>query len=290
MTDIPNFRFPGSKSDLERRITQWGKELGLPVSWLRHYISSSVLVAMLGRIEDTEGNHLFVLKGGTSMLVRFGTYARATKDFDTAFRGLSRDISNSLSTAFSEPLWRFKATFKESGPLEGDRLQVVVHRFRVSLEFSGDAFSLTNMEVTEQNLVLSEKVTASLDLMPVRLPRPTNLELLRISEQFAEKWHACTESDRGDIANDRATDIYDLLLLLRIIHERDSLETLLEACRMTFDARDGHLWPCRITLRKGWMQVWKGLSDTQPFELLGIPTDINQAIAELNQILSHEKN
>ena len=256
MTDTGKFRFPGSKSDLERRITQWGKDLDLPVSWLRQYISSSVLITMLSRSRNIEGYPSFVLKGGTSMVMRFGTHARATKDFDAAYRGFSRDISNSLSAALADPLWQFEATFKERGSFGGDRLQVLVYRYQIAIKYLGDPFNTIKMEVTLQPSAESERVDAILDLSPVRLPLPTDLELLAIGKQIGEKWHACTEPDREGIPNDRVTDIYDLHLLFRVFENSGSTGELRMICGEIFIARDIHSWPVEISLRAGWQEVW----------------------------------
>lgn len=285
MTDFGNFRFPGSKSDLERRITKWGKELGLPVSWLRQYITSSVLITMLSRSKDIEGRPFFVLKGGTSMIIRFGTDARATKDFDAVYRGYSRDIADSLTAAFIEPLWKFEATFKEIGPYEGDRLQVIVHRYKIALKFRGDRFNTVKMEVTVQGNAAGDTVDSVLDLSQVRLPLPTNVELLAIGEQIAEKWHACTEPDREGIPNDRVTDIYDLHLLLRAFEDGGSTHDLRMICEEIFVARGIHPWPAEISVRKGWQEVWANLARDLPLQPLKIPLDLEEAVNDLNQRL-----
>lgn len=285
MTGTDDFRFPGSKSDLERRITRWGKDLDLPVSWLRQYITSSVLITMLSRSKNIEGHSSFLLKGGTSMVIRFGTDARATKDFDAVFRGYSQDISNSLSAAFDEPVWEFEASFKEVEPFEGGRLHVVVYRYKIALKYRGDPFNTVKMEVTVQGDAVGDTVDAVLDLSPVRLPLPTSLELLAIGEQIAEKWHACTEPDREGISNDRVTDIYDLHLLLRAFETEGSTGELLLICEEIFVARDTHPWPAEISARAGWQEVWENLRRDLPLEALEIPKDLEDAINNLNQRL-----
>ncbi len=240
---------------------------------------------MLSRSKDSEGHSSFILKGGTSMIIRFGTDARATKDFDAVYRGYARDISDSLSAAFIEPIWQFEATFKEIGPSEGDRLPVVVYRYKIALKYRGDPFNTVKMEVTIQGDAVGDKVDAVLDLYPVRLPLPTDLELLAIGRQIGEKWHACTEPDRDGIPNDRVTDIYDLHLLLRAIETGGSTEELLLICEEVFVARDTHPWPAEISVRVGWQEVWENLRRDLPLEALEIPKDLEEAINDLNQRL-----
>lgn len=280
--------YPPNRSDLLRRITAWEKELNLPVTWLQHYIASSVLTTMLSRATDEAGNPLFVLKGGTAMLMRFGADARATKDFDAAYRGNYQEIAQSLETAFESPLWNFRAQYKEMDPYDGDRLHVVVYRFEVSIKYFEKAFITIKMEIIEQPDAQSEKINAVLDLSPVRLPLPTDLEILEIRRQIGEKWHACTEPDNLGIPNDRADDVYDLLLLVRAGEFHSSMSEVFAICQEVFTERNIHIWPTKITVRGGWVAVWENLCIEQPVEPLQIPTDINLAIAELNEKLFGE--
>lgn len=288
MSNDLDFGYPSNRSDLHRRITAWEKELYLPVPWLQQYIASSALTTMLSRATKADGSSLFVLKGGTAMLMRFGVDARATKDFDAAYRGDYKEIAQSLETAFGKPLWNFNAEFKEMDPHEGDRLHHVVYRFEIAMKYFEKPFITIKMEITEQRDACGEKINAVLDLSSVRLPLPTDLELLEIRRQIAEKWHACTEADIDDIPNPRVRDIYDLLLLLRAVGIYSSMSDVLVTCQEVFLERDIHEWPTKITVREGWREVWEKLCIDQPVETLQIPTDINEAIAELNQKLFSE--
>jgi len=219
------------------------------------------------------------------MLMRFGTDARATKDFDVAYRGTQQEILHSLSQALLTPLWNFNAQIREMDPYEGDRLQVVVYRYKIAFKYRGDAFNTIKMEVTVQPDADSDKVDAVLDLSPVRLPLPTNLELLAIGRQIGEKWHACTEPDREGIPNDRVTDIYDLHLLIRAFETVGSTSELLLICEEVFLVRDIHDWPAEISPRAGWQEVWSNVRTDLPLEALEIPMDLLDAINELNQRL-----
>lgn len=285
MSSTGEFKFPGTKSELEHRITAWSRKLTLPVSWLQGYITNGVLTTMLTRAKDAEGNSLFVVKGGAAMLIRFGETARATKDFDVAYWGGHEEISQSLATAFELPVWNFTASSRELDPYDGDRLRVIIYRYQISFKYLNDPFNSLTMEVTLQRDAESEKVNAVLDLSPVRLPNPTELELLEITQQIAEKWHACTEPDKDGIPNYRVTDVYDLFLLLGFT-ENCSLESeVIQKCKDVFIVRNVHKWPTKITLRNGWVQVWDNICANQPVEVLRIPTGINEAITELNQKL-----
>ena len=285
MSEIDEFKFPGKKSELEHRISAWSVQLGLPVSWLQNYITSSVLTAMLGRARDEKGKPFFVVKGGTAMLIRFGTDARATRDFDSTFRGLVEEVDQALHIAFQSPLWNFTAVVKKLDTLAGDRLHVQVYRYQISFKYLGDAFNKIRLELTLHQDSESEKVTAALDLSPVRLPKPTDLDLLEISHQIAEKWHACTEPDGDGVTNDRVTDVYDLLLLLRAIEEPSGKSEVVRNCEVLFSERIIHEWPVKISSRNGWAAVWENLYREQPMDALLIPRDLNKAIAQVNDLL-----
>lgn len=285
MREIDDFKFPGKKSELENRISVWSVELGLPVSWLQNYIASSVLTAMLGRARDAKGQPLFLVKGGAAMLIRFGTNARATRDFDSTFRGLVEEIDQALKIAFQLPLWNFTAHMKELDPLAEGRLHVRIYRYQISFKYLGDAFNKIRLELTLNQDSESEPITAVLDLSPVRLPKPTDLELLKITRQIAEKWHACTEPDREGVTNDRVSDVYDLLLLLRAIEEPSTMSEVVRECEVLFGERKIHDWPVKISSRNGWTAVWEKLYRELPMEALLIPSHINEAIAQVNDLL-----
>lgn len=285
MSAPKDFKYPGRKSELESRTTSWSRELELPVAWLQQYITSCVLTAMLGRARAQNGDPLFVIKGGAAMLMRFGADARATKDFDVAYRGVQEEILLSLAQALSTPLWNFSAQIRELDPYEGERLRVMVFRYEISFKYLGDNFNKIKMEVTLQPVADSEKVDAMLDLSPVRLPLPTGLELLAIGKQIGEKWHACTEPDREGIPNDRVTDIYDLHLLIRVFENAGTTEDLRIICEEIFESRDIHPWPAEISVRAGWSDVWRNLRRDLPLRALAIPMNLDDAVKELNQRL-----
>jgi hypothetical protein len=240
---------------------------------------------MLGRAVNKNGEPLFIVKGGTAMLIRFGANARATRDFDSTFRGLAQDINQGLKAALQNPLWNFTAEMKELDSFSGDRLHVQVYRYQISFKYLGDPFNKIRLELTSHQNSESEKVTAVLDLSPVRLPKPTDLQLLTVVAQIAEKWHACTEPDRDGVTNDRVTDVYDLLLLLRAIEESSLMGKVAAQCESLFAERKIHTWPAKISSRSGWAAVWENLYRELPMDALLIPRDINEAVAQVNDFL-----
>lgn len=287
MTTPDGFRLPGDRADLERRITAWSRRTGLPEGWLRRYVSTSVVMAMLARATDARGEALFVPKGGASMQLRFGTDARLTRDLDAAFRGLEPDIAAALRVATAGPLWDFTAKLRQLDPYDGDRLLTVVHRYRIALSFRGRPFDSVAVELTEQPAARGEMLLPVLSLEDVRLPGPAASTVLELPRQFAEKLHACTEPDRIDAPNDRVSDLYDLSLLARDVNRREDWVAVMDACQAVFIERGTHSWPSRVTVRRGWAKEWESMGDLLPFDALGIPSGVDEAARQLNDMLTH---
>ncbi|NQW71558.1 MAG: nucleotidyl transferase AbiEii/AbiGii toxin family protein [Actinobacteria bacterium] len=269
MSPPDGFRLPGDRADLERRITAWSRSIGLPEGWLRRYIATSVVLAMLGRARDAGGNELFIAKGGASMQLRFGTDARLTRDLDAAFRGKEPSIATALTAAFAEPLWEFTAKARELDPFDGDRLHALVYRHRIALAFRGRPFDTVSLELTEQPSARGEVLHPVLTLEDVRLPGPVPSTVLATP-------------------NPRASDLYDLLLLSRHVDDHGDWVAVAESCDAVFLERATHPWPCAVTVREGWAEQWTSLSRGLPLEALGVPADVAAAATQLNDQI-HER-
>jgi hypothetical protein len=73
------------------------------LGWL---IASSVAIAAVQRAIDTEGRHLFLLKGGTLLEHRLNATARTTKDVDGLIRGDLDEFILALDEALDQPWGR----------------------------------------------------------------------------------------------------------------------------------------------------------------------------------------
>ena len=207
----------------------------------------------------------YIAKGGASLQLRFGTDARLTRDLDAAFRGKEPGIATALTAAFTEPLWEFTAKARELDP-----------------------FDTVSLDLTEQPSARGEVLHPVLTLEDVRLPGPVSSTVLATPEQFAEKLHACTEPDRADAPNPRASDLYDLLLLSRYVDDQRDWAAVTESCEAVFLERATHPWPCAVTVREGWAEQWTSLSRDLPLEALGVPADVAAAATQLNDQI-HER-
>lgn len=78
-----------------------------------------VVAAMLDKARKADdGEPLFLVKGGVAMELRVDTGARATKDFDTAFRESMEAVADHLDPALRTGHGDFTATRSELEPVK----------------------------------------------------------------------------------------------------------------------------------------------------------------------------
>ncbi len=124
------------------------------LGWL---VASSVAIAAVQRAIDTEGRHLFLLKGGTLLQHRLTATARTTKDVDGLIRGDLDQFILVLDEALDEP-W---------GPLTLRRGEVEVvnvptkiikpRRFDIILELRGVTWRRIQFEVSPDEAGVSDE-------------------------------------------------------------------------------------------------------------------------------------
>lgn len=77
---------PHGVAVFQRWITETERHGGVAVARQARWVSFMVLAAMLDTVRDEDNEPLCLLKGGVAMELRLDLSARATKDFDVAFR------------------------------------------------------------------------------------------------------------------------------------------------------------------------------------------------------------
>jgi hypothetical protein len=117
MPGFPKSRPPANAKALETWISQKAREDGVAVNRLRRGISFMVISAVLGRLVDDQGLPLFLLKGGVAMELRVGLQARASRDYDTAFRQAIDRVTHVLAEAESYSSGDFRVTPGKAVPI-----------------------------------------------------------------------------------------------------------------------------------------------------------------------------
>jgi hypothetical protein len=103
---MTNRRLPTNLQHFNRLLTEYEKqERGMTVRRARHAIGVVVICAMVDRVRDADGAHLFVAKGGSAMQLRLGMTARTTTDLDFLFRGGAHTWLDRFDVALREGPW-----------------------------------------------------------------------------------------------------------------------------------------------------------------------------------------
>ena len=69
-----------------------------------------IVTAVLDRVRDEDGDPIFLLKGGLAMELRLQLRARATGDYDAAFRARTEEVIDRLDEALAAPWNNFDLT------------------------------------------------------------------------------------------------------------------------------------------------------------------------------------
>lgn len=264
----PKTKEPVSTKVLNTWIAQAEGKLGDEarggrLGWL---IASSVAIAAVQRAIDTEGRHLFLLKGGTLLQHRLNATARTTKDVDGLIRGDLDDFILALDEALDEP-WG-PLTLRR-GEVEVVNVQIKVikpRRFDIILELRGVTWRRVQFEVSPDEAGVSDE-QETIEPPPLGgfgLPDPDALVGIAMRFQIAQKLHAVSDPhEPPDSINDRARDVVDLLLLRDLAASTGSpaLAEVRQAAMAVFAARAGEAaqlglrtraWPPSVVAHRHW--------------------------------------
>jgi hypothetical protein len=255
-------RRPGNVAHLERLINVWSRESAesqATAGRLRRLVAISVLATILDGL-DQDGTQRLAFKGGASMEIRFGVAARASRDVD----GL---VNVDLDDAFAEIAERLRVgwegfTGRLTERTEISRAGIVPapQRCKIKLAYRDRPFATLAFELgrAEANSFrLLEHVPNVIDMEKVQLGPASDVVVLNVHYQIAQKLHACTEvPEQG--SNQRVHDMYDILLLAGIA-ENAGLAHTRAACEDTFAHRSKHEWPPPVPVWSDWQQLWDAL-------------------------------
>ncbi|KJF18534.1 nucleotidyl transferase AbiEii/AbiGii toxin family protein [Acidithrix ferrooxidans] len=174
---------PGDKNHLERLLTGWSKSEEITVARLRHIVGISVIAQMLDGLRDDQRIPRIAFKGGSALVMRFGTKARATKDLDAAFRG-NLELAVSLITEKAEIGWcGFTGRVTEPQPIETLIGSTTAIRFKIKLAYRNKDFMTIPFEMsTEEAASLNEPevIALAISLKRVQLIEPAAIAFLPI--------------------------------------------------------------------------------------------------------------
>lgn len=271
-------RLPGNVSHLRRLIAAHAAARDMPPARLQRWLNAMVVTAVLDRVRDENGEPMFLLKGGVAMELRLHLRARATRDYDAAFRAQIEAVMDRLDDALAQPWHSFELT--RDAP-EAIRNANAV-RVRLRLSYRGRSWGSVQLELAPVEGDMGREFdlvqAASLDALQVPLPAIASCVSLRY--QVAQKLHACTEIFNEGRENDRFRDVMDILLLEELLHDV-GMARVREACVEIFDLRDKHAWPPVLTVYDSWRTPFAELARENGFQ----PEDVGEAAAALTRLI-----
>ena len=244
---------PPSLRALRQVVNRYAEYHGVAPNRVQRWIAFTVLGAALSRLSTEAGEPAFLIKGGVSMELRLGLKARATKDFDTAFRGERDTVLAALGQALTEAYEGF--TFRIGGEV---RELTHMTQIEIKIEYMGSVWSSIRLEVSghEGTSSPADEVPA-ISLAAFGLKGPERLPCIPLSRQVAQKLHAMTENREGGKPNERFRDLWDVWVLRELAPP--TLE-LRQACEETFRIRGKQAWPPTVASHPGWAEPFAALA------------------------------
>jgi len=283
MPGFPKDKPPANRVALERWITQKADEEGIAATRLRRALSFMVLSAVLARFTDAEGAPLFLLKGGVAMELRVGARARASKDFDTAFRDDMSRLKDVLAAASVHEHGVFRLTAGSASPIgPTGAVRIPVRIALAHYDWGTVDLEVSPAEGGSQAAAGIEYAAPAPALSVFGLPDGPRVPLFPLPYQVAQKLHACTEV-REDRDNDRFRDLIDLLLLEEILADAD-LPAVRLACEEVFRLRGRHSWPPEIQIYPLWTDGYRNLARGMDFpvvELIDAKASVGDFVARI---------
>ena len=271
---------PFSTSVIERWVNDYAREKGVAVNRLQRWIWFMIVLAVLDRVRDEDGEPLFLLKGGVAIELRLGLEARATKDIDAVFRESMESMLERLDEALQAGWGDFTFERTEPETIKDTRSQ----RLAIKLSYRGKRWGTVPLEVAPAEGSSGEDVDTvdAIGIDQFGLDGPERIACLGIRYQIAQKIHACSAPPlKGKDENPRFHDLIDLILLRDLVAE-DGWQAVRAACIDTFETRAVHTWPPQLTVYPSWPAAYAALAIEQNFE----PTDITEAVELVHEMIA----
>jgi hypothetical protein len=272
-------RPPGNLSHLQRLANAAAADAQMPAGRYQRWINTIIISAVLDRVRDEDGEPLFTLKGGAAMELRLGLSARASKDYDAAFRARAEDMLDALDRALAEDWHGFQLQRAEPEPIR----ETGSIRLNIRLAYKGKSWGTVQLEVAPAEGEAGQEVDRipARPLDPVQIEGPERIACVSVRYQIAQKIHACTEVYPDGRENDRFRDLIDLQLLRGLV-EDGGLPAVRAACQEIFELRGKHAWPPEVTIWPSWADGFAAMAREIGFHT----EDVEIAAAELRAFIA----
>ncbi len=229
---------------LEKTLARVAKEQGVAQERLRRWVSFLALCGVLERAVSEGILDNYDLKGGVALELRFAEGARATKDIDIGVSGKREERLRVFQTALALGFDQFSFQLKGK-PLSMQKVDAV--RLELAIQFRTRAWQTIEVDLGSAGLGVADLVEPTirgLAAMGLRVPSPVHC--LNLSEQVAQKLHACT----GPYSQGRARDVLDILLI-ELLGNLD-VAMVRAAAERVFNQRATHAFPPHIRIPAEW--------------------------------------
>lgn len=263
---------------LQRWVGEHARATGIAQQRVQRWISYMVVASALDAVRDEDDEPVFALKGGVALELRLGLSARATKDYDAAFRERAGDLLDRLDQALRQCPGDFTVTRTRPEAIRATGAL----RIDLKLSYRGRSWSTVRMEIsTTQGDVGTEidRVPA-IPLDPFGVSGPVDVACVALRYQVAQKLHACTEQFADGADNDRFRDLIDLLLMRDLVTDGE-LPRVRAACVEIFELRARHAWPPTVTVFASWPGPCAALARDIGFAVV----DVHQAAAAVQGLV-----
>jgi hypothetical protein len=278
---------PTNISHLRILLDKWSKDPDEPVlvGRLQRLVGVTAVVAMLDGMVDDEGEPMISFKGGTSLELRFGLSARASRDLDAAIAGDMANAGRLIGERLALGWNGFVGRIDEWERVERAMTEPKPLRTKIRLTYLNKPFMTLPFEIGAaegESVSGAERLPSQLSLARVRLPDVDDIPFIPVRYQIAQKIHACTEPSTEDWANPRARDLHDLLLIEELAVTDDNLGQIRVTCVEVFASRNKHAWPPQIDVPPAWPAIWDAIEEAQGTRLDAAVTAVTDLIARID--------
>jgi len=237
---------------------------------------------MLDTARGPNDGPMFVVKGGSALELRYPSRARATRDIDLEFTGTLDDIYEQVAACVAGGWSGFSGRVLDPVPLSIPWGPIAGQRLDVRLTYLGRPFASIPLEIVTTRTTDVEYIHV-LRLDQVGLPSPDPIPCLSLPHQVAEKLHACTDPLDGERANDRVSDLMDLILIQDLSPDLDLAATK-RACIEIFTNRSTHPWPPVVSSSPQDARLWDALVADTGFTITELPDAVQRVNALIGAI------
>jgi hypothetical protein len=267
---------------LEDRLRKQSFQTGTPLVRMRKMIAFDRFLARLFHDQSSK----WVVKGGLALQLRLGERARTTKDIDLLMLVQAGEIYPRLRIAGQLDLEDW-FSFEIANVAQSTTDDFGGTRYQLQSFLDGRTFESFHLDVGVGDPIIDPvEYLQTTDLLAFASFPPTVVPCYPITQQIAEKLHACTRTFQSGTST-RVKDYVDILLLAGM--GGIDGHRLHEAIHSTFLARDTHPVPLKLPAPPmNWKRPFQRMASEIRLEHTSLEEANVAMMRFLNPVLSDE--